>query len=46
MIVPGNMGTRLSIDETCLSAGEVYTILSNKDAHGRKGSIVAIAKGN
>ena len=39
------MGTRLSIDETCLSAGEVYTILSNKDVHGRKGSIVAIAKG-
>ena len=45
VIVPGNMGTRLSIDETCLSAGEVHTILSNKDAHGRKGSIVAIAKG-
>ena len=30
------MGTHLSIDETCLSTGEVYTILSNKEAHGRK----------
>ena len=39
------MGTHLSIDETCLSAGEVYTILSNKEAHGRKGCLVAIVKG-
>ena len=39
------MGTHLSIDETCLSTGEVYTILSNKEAHGRKGCLVAIVKG-
>ena len=39
------LGTHLSIDETCLSTGEVYTILSNKEAHGRKGCLVAIVKG-
>lgn len=40
-----NMGLHISIDETCLSTGEVYTIVSNKDAHGRKGCIIAIVKG-
>ena len=44
VIMPGNMGTHLSIDETCLSTGEVYTILSHKKAHGRKGCIAAFAK--
>ena len=44
IIIPENMGTHLSIDETCLSTGEVYTILSNKEAHGRKGCLVAIVK--
>ena len=33
------------IPKTCLSTGEVYTILSNKEAHGRKGCLVAIVKG-
>ena len=45
VIIPENMGPYLSIDETCLSTGEVYTILSNKAAHGRKGCLVAIIKG-
>lgn len=40
-----NLGPRLSIDETCLSQGEVYTILTNKDGHGKSGSLVAIVKG-
>ncbi|MDD7172882.1 MAG: transposase, partial [Prevotella sp.] len=35
----------VSIDETCLSTGEVYTIASNKDAHGRKGCLIAVVKG-
>ena len=39
------MGDHLSTDETCLSTGEVYTILCNKEAHGRKGCLGAIAKG-
>jgi len=40
-----NIGTYLSLDETSLSNGELYTILTNKNAQGKKGSIVAIVKG-
>jgi len=39
------MGTHLSIDETALSQGELYTIVTNKKAKGRAGSIVAIIEG-
>ena len=35
----------MSLDETSLSNGELYTILTNKDARGNKGSIIAIVKG-
>lgn len=35
----------ISIDETALSNGDLYTIISNKDAHGRKGALVAIVSG-
>ena len=35
----------MSIDETSLSNGEIYTFLSNKDAHCKKGSIAAYVKG-
>jgi transposase len=45
LIYPHNLGPRLSIDETSLSNGELYTILTNKAAQGRKGSIVAIIAG-
>lgn len=45
LIFPENIGPHISIDETCLSTGEVYTIVCNKDAHGRKGCIIAIVKG-
>lgn len=45
LIFPQNIGPNVSIDETSLSDGELYTILSNKDAHGRKGALVAIVKG-
>ena len=37
LVFPDNIGPHVSIDETCLSTGEVYTIVCNKDAHGRKG---------
>ncbi len=40
-----NIGTHLSLDETSLSQGELYTVLSNKAAKGRKGTIAAILKG-
>ena len=42
---PGNIGSRLSIDETSLSNGELYTILTNKAAKGKKGALVAMIKG-
>lgn len=44
-VFPENIGPHLSIDETSLSRGELYTIVTNKDAHGRKNSIVAIVLG-
>jgi transposase len=40
-----NIGSDLSLDETCLSNGEVYTVLTNKAAHGRKGCLVAMVRG-
>jgi transposase len=40
-----NIGPYLALDETALSNGELYTILSNKNARGKKGSLVAIIKG-
>jgi transposase len=45
LLFPQNIGPYLSIDETCLSQGELYTILTNKEAKGGKGAIVAILKG-
>lgn len=45
LIFPENMGPHLSIDETCLSSGEVYTFLTNKDGHGGLGTIVAVVHG-
>lgn len=45
LLFPQNLGTHLSIDETSLSHGELYTILTNKAAKGKKGSIVAIVAG-
>ena len=39
------MSARLSIDETSLSNGELYTIVTNKDAKGKKGVLVAMIKG-
>lgn len=40
-----NIGPYLSIDETSLSHGELYTIVTNKEAKGRKGALVAMIKG-
>jgi transposase len=45
LLFPQNMGSHLSIDETSLSDGELYTIVTNKAAKGRKGAIVAIVAG-
>ena len=35
----------MSLDETCLSNGDAYTILTNKAAHGRKGALAAMVRG-
>lgn len=40
-----NIGPYLSIDETALSQGELYTIVTNKEAKGKKGALVAMVKG-
>jgi len=40
-----NVGPFLSIDETALSQGELYTVVTNKEAKGRKGALVAMIKG-
>jgi transposase len=45
LLFPENIGKRLSIDETSLSNGELYTILTNKANKGKKGTIVAIIAG-
>jgi transposase len=45
LVFPGNMGEKLSIDETALSNGELYTIVTNKAAKGGKGAVVAIVSG-
>ncbi|WP_397321434.1 transposase [Pedobacter foliorum] len=45
MLFTKNISPYLSIDETALSNGELYTIITNKTAKGRKGAIVAMIKG-
>ncbi|SEB04241.1 Transposase [Flavobacterium gillisiae] len=45
LLFPENIGNLLSIDETSLSNGELYTILTNKACKGKKGSILAIIAG-
>ena len=39
-----NIGAYVGIDEVCLSQGEIYTILINKERIGRSGSIIASKK--
>ena len=34
LLYPENIGENLSLDETCLSNGDVYTILTNKGVSG------------
>ena len=45
MLFPDNFGKDMNLDETCLSNGEVYTILTNKAAHGGKGALAAMVRG-
>ena len=45
LIFPENIGKRVSIDETAFSNGDLYTIITNKAAKGKEGSLIAIIKG-
>ena len=45
LVFAKNIGTRLYIDETSLSNGELYTIVTNPDKKKHKGCLVAILKG-
>ena len=42
---PKNIGSSLSLDETAFSNGDLYTILTNKKAKGKKGALIAMVKG-
>ena len=44
ILLEKNCGIRLSIDETSL-CDDLFTILSNKEGHGRQGSIVTMVRG-
>ena len=45
MLFPENFGKDMSLDETSLSNGDVYTILTNKDARGGKGALAEMIRG-
>jgi transposase len=45
MLFEQNLGEKLSIDEVALTNGELYTVLTNKAAHGKKKALVAMCQG-
>ena len=45
LLFPENIGPNLSIDETALSNGDLFTIVTNKAGKGQKGTLVAIIEG-
>jgi len=45
LVFKDNVGERLGVDETSVSNGELYTVLTNKVAKGGKGSLVAMVEG-
>lgn len=45
ILFPENIGPHLAIDESSLSNGELYTFITNRDHHGRDGSLVAVIAG-
>lgn len=44
MLLPDNLGEKLSIDETSLQ-DDLFTFLSNKDGHCKQGTIIAAVRG-
>jgi len=45
MLFENNIGEKLSLDETSLSKGELYTYLTNKQGKGKQGTLIASIKG-
>lgn len=45
LLFPDNIGPHLAIDESSLSNGELYTFVTNRDAHTRERSLVAVVAG-
>ena len=45
LLFPDNLGTHLSLDETSISNGELYSVLTNKAGKGGKGCLVAMVEG-
>lgn len=45
LLFPQNIGRRLAIDESSLSNGELYTFVTNRDAHTRECSLLAVVEG-
>ena len=45
VLFPENIGKFLAIDEVALSNGELYTLVTNRDKHGKEGCLVAIVAG-
>lgn len=45
ILYPENIDENISIDETSLSNGELYTVLTNKSSKGKKGVLIAMIKG-
>ena len=45
LLFADDIGEKLSIDETSMTNGELFTILTNKSAKGKQGSIIDMVKG-
>lgn len=45
ILFPDNIGPNLSLDETALSNGELYTVLTNKEGKGKKRTLIAMVEG-
>ena len=45
ILFPENIRGHISLDETSLTGGELYTDVCNKDGHGRKGTVIAMVRG-
>ena len=44
ILIPENMGENLSIDES-MHQHDLFTFVSNKDGHGKKGTLIAVVRG-